>query len=182
MPLFCFSWVHCHGYLSCTLVTYEVFLGKWDYMSLDIMYSRSKSKKKERKNLALCEYFRVCHTDQSCTRRMEVWIVQPTQMLPAFSHIEEPQHPATRHIWALHQMGTVTSSPASWEAAHPPHLLEIDPSSVLFYTDSLHSQVGKLFVRSLLCIQSSTVELPFFPDGHPKGCLHNGAHVESILF
>lgn len=57
MPLFCFSWVHCHGYLSCTLVTYEVFLSKWDYMSLDIMYSRSKSKKKERKNFGLVWIF-----------------------------------------------------------------------------------------------------------------------------
>lgn len=93
---------------------------------------------------------------------------------------------APRHQLLTH-MGSTSNGHSSFLCCQlggstSPHLLEIDSSFVLFYTDSLHSQVGELFVWSLLCIQSSTVELPFFLDGHPKGCLHNGSHVESILF
>lgn len=47
MPLFCHPWVHCHCHLSSTVVRYAVFLGKWDFLSVDIMYSRSVQKEFE---------------------------------------------------------------------------------------------------------------------------------------
>lgn len=31
------AWVHCHCHLSTNLVRYAVFLGKWDFLSVDIM-------------------------------------------------------------------------------------------------------------------------------------------------
>ena len=43
-PLFCHPWVHCHCSLSSRLVRYAGFLGKWDFLSVDIIYSRTTDK------------------------------------------------------------------------------------------------------------------------------------------
>lgn len=60
-------------------------------------------------------HFKIDQIDQLCTKRMWTWIVQPTQIFPAFSHIMKSQIPATNdlHIWALYKMGILASSLAN---------------------------------------------------------------------
>lgn len=81
MPVFCVSWVHCHGYLSCTLVRNKVFLGKWDFTSLDIMYE----------SVSISDaYFKVDQLDQSILHQKDVNVDFPTHINVSgiFSHQE----------------------------------------------------------------------------------------------